>query len=432
MQRGLTQTVRPTVLLPRHRTEREARLGDGGVRHLALAAAAVLACVAAPSLVGPFDPRITVRVIPAVAVGAAIVWLGPRAAVRLPWRWLVAAAFIASISWAVALSASDGAAALTEPVSRPAEYLTTSESVASPRTFLASFTNRIDGYPIHVRGHPPGMVLLLWGLGEAGLGGAGWAAAVMIAAGCSAACAALIASRETSGEDLARAAAPFLVLLPAFVWIATSADALFMGVAAWGVTLAVLATGRIGARAAGLSFAGGAVLGCAIFLTYGAVLLAGIPLIVTIARRRVRLILPAAIAASAVVAVFALLGFWWLDGLLATRREYLAGAGGVRGYWFFLVANLGALALAIGPATVAGLTKLRSRGPWLLVGGAIAGVMLADLSGMSKGEVERIWLLFVPWLGLAAGALAASGSRAWLAANASAGLALQMLLRSPW
>ena len=36
----------------------------------------------------------------------------------------------------------------------------------------------------------------------------------------------------------------------------------------------------------------------------------------------------------------------------------------------------------------------------LLVGATTVVVALADASGMSKAEVERIWLPFVPWLTL--------------------------------
>jgi hypothetical protein len=47
---------------------------------------------------------------------------------------------------------------------------------------------------------------------------------------------------------------------------------------------------------------------------------------------------------------------------------------------------------------------------------------------MARGEVERIWLLFVPLL-----AVAAPGHRrGWLAAQAAVALAVQATLSSPW
>src|SRR5262249_56200471 len=81
-------------------------------------------------------------------------------------------------------------------------------------------------------------------MGGGGLGGSAWAGAVCIAGGVAAVPAVLAAVRDVAGEEMARRAAPFLVLTPAAIWIATSADAFFLGVGAWAVALVVLATGR--------------------------------------------------------------------------------------------------------------------------------------------------------------------------------------------
>ena len=87
------------------------------------------------------------------------------------------------------------------------------------------------------------------------------------------------------------------------------------------------------------------------------------------------------------------LGFWWWTGLAATRVRYAEGIATIRPYDYFVLANLAAFAVALGPATVAGLASLhrRSRLRWP-VGAALLAVAGADLSGLSKGEVERIWL----------------------------------------
>ncbi|MPY72608.1 MAG: hypothetical protein GEU92_21510 [Alphaproteobacteria bacterium] len=64
----------------------------------------------------------------------------------------------------------------------------------------------------------------------------------------------------------------------------------------------------------------------------------------------------------------------------------------------------------------------------VLPAAALVAVALADLSQLSRGEVERIWLPFVPWL-----ALAAPGHRrGWLAAQVAVALILQSVLVSPW
>jgi hypothetical protein len=89
-------------------------------------------------------------------------------------------------------------------------------------------------------------------------------------------------------------------------------------------------------------------------------------------------------------------------------------------------ANLACTVFIVGPATVAGLRRAgvaladrRSRpGVRLavLVFAALAALLVADLSGMSKAETERIWLPFAMWL-LAAGAFL-NRPRVWLAAQA--------------
>src|SRR5687767_411357 len=82
---------------------------------VALAVASLLAIIAAPSLVGPFDPRISARIVPAVMVGAIVTWYGPRAAILLPWRGLLVVALVASMAWALALAVSDGFDAVSAP-----------------------------------------------------------------------------------------------------------------------------------------------------------------------------------------------------------------------------------------------------------------------------------------------------------------------------
>ena len=63
---------------------------------------------------------------------------------------------------------------------------------------------------------------------------------------------------------------------------------------------------------------------------------------------------------------------------------------------------------------------------------ALVTVLVADLSGMSKAEVERIWLPFVPWL-LIGTALLTRRWRHWgLAGQLVFALAVQHLLATGW
>jgi len=385
-----------------------------------------------PPLAARVDPAPLAWAIPAVILGVATVALGPAVAKRLRWRSLLPGAAAVAAGWAVALALVRGPEELVRPLLAHTDYLAAVEAVSAPGAFLAGFTERIGTFPAHVRAHPPGMVLILWGLDRAGLSGPGWAAALQIAGGAAAVPAALVTARAVAGEARARAAAPFVALAPIATAGATSADALFAGVGAWAVTMVVLALGRRGPRAALLAAGGGVLFGTTLLLTYGGVLLGAVAAPAIVALRRAG---PAAIAAAVagvVVLAATLFGFWWPDGVAASLGEYGAGVSRFRPYPYFLMANLAAFAVVLGPATAAGLASLRHRGMWLLVGGAVLAVALADLSGLSKGEAERIWLPFAPWVLLSTAALAQARERAWLGANAITALAIAVTLRTPW
>ena len=391
----------------------------------------------APPIVGAVDVRLGHRVLPALVLAAAGVAWGPMLAAHLSWRRLLGAAALGATGFAVALAVIDPEG-LTRPLLGRGEYLHDVGRVGSPLGFLTGFTDRLPTYHTHTQGHPPGMVLLLWALDRAGLGGAGAAAALVIAGGAAAVPATLVTVRAVAGEAPARAAAPFLVLAPAAIWVASSADALYMGVVAGGIAILALAGAETRRRRGDLLAVGaGFLLGAACFLSYGAVLAAPVAAGVALAQRRLRPLVVAAGAGLALAAAFAAAGFWWPDGLAATRHAYVSGVASRRPYSYFLVANLAALALAVGPAAAVALSRLLGRDGSpaaarlaLVVGGAATGVLLADLSGLSKGEVERIWLFFVPWI-LAATALL-HRRRAWLGVQAGAALALAATVRTPW
>ncbi len=386
----------------------------------------------APPLFGDFDLRLSWRVLPAAAFALAVVMLGPRLARRLTWRGALLYSVAGLALWAVALSFVDGADALTAPLRNSNDYLVNLPAVESLQGFLSTYDQTLASYSIHAQGHPPGMILLLVALDRVGLGGAAWAAALVIGVGASASAAALVAVRNLAGEDRARACAPFLVLVPAAVWVATSADALFMGVSAWGVALMVVATSRSDHAGDLCAVGGGALLGAGLFLSYGIAPLGAVVLAVALARRRVRPLLIGAAAVIIVVALFAAGGFWWWDGLASTLERYRVGVARNRPLAPFFVSNLAALALVLGPAFAVALVRLKDARVWLLCGTAVLSVVLADLSGLSKGEVERIWLPFVPWLIVATSVLAARRRRWLLGAQALTALVLQVGVRSPW
>ena len=385
-------------------------------------------------LAGHLHPLLGPGILPASAFAIAAIVYAPRLSRRIGWIPLLVLAFAAAATWAILLALGIGPAGLTRSILALSDVSHDLAAVGSPGPFLSHFVDRIGEYAVHTRAHPPGLLLLLWWSSRLGLRGPGWEAALEIIGGAAAIPAVLIAVRDLAGEDAARAAAPFVALAPAAVFVATSADALFMGVSAWAVALLVCATGRRGRMSWVLSLAGGTLAGAALFLSYGLVLVLGIPLAVAVGRRRAWPLAIAAVPIAVWGLVFASAGFWWPAGLEATRHQYLVGVAKNRPYWYFLVADVAAFAIALGPAVAVALARLRDRRLWLLVGAALAAVAIANLSGMSKGEVERIWLPFAPWVLVACSTLAPTDgeARRWLGLQIAAALALQIAVRSPW
>jgi hypothetical protein len=383
----------------------------------------------APPLLGRFDLRIGPATLLAAAVGGMVVWWGPRVAATIPWRVLLLVTTVVASFWAVSLALVDGIDALTAPLAGPHDYLASVGGIDAPAIFLQSFVDRLATFSLHVQGHPPGMVLILWGMAAMGLGGTGWATVLVIATGASASAALLLVVRSTAGEVTARNLAPFLVISPAAIWIATSADSFFMGVGAWGIALLALGAQR---RSDRLALAGGVVLGALLFLSYGAVALAPVALVVAWVHRGLRQLAFALVGVLAVTMLFAAAGFWWFDGLEGTVVRYEAGVSAQRPFAWFVVANLGALALVLGPATAVGLARLRRAPAAALTWAALAGVLAANLSGLSKGEVERIWLIFVPWILVACATIDLRRARGMLALQGLVALAIQTGVRTPW
>ncbi|MFG1755280.1 hypothetical protein [Streptosporangium sandarakinum] len=429
--------------------------------------------------------------LPPPAFAALAVAALPALVTRLRFGAALLVAYGAALAWAVLLASSGEG--LAWPFTHRQEYLAVLPAVGGdPLGWLASFTERLPAYPTHVRGHPPLPVLVLWVLARVGLPGPLPAALLAVTTGCSATVAVALTVRRVAGEEAARRALPYLALTPAAVWIATTMDAFFAGVGAWGVAL--LVRGGTGGGPPGVLYgaAAGVLLGALPYLSYGLVPYLLVPVVAAVAVRITRAaVVGCLVGAAAVTAAFAAGGFRWPAGVAATHVEWAADPGAARPYLYFLVANLAVLALLTGPATAAGLAVLMDRatvaglavltgraaadpavpvgrtvarrviavgrtvaGPVIPVGrvpnrpGAAAGpvrwprggvgalvaaaavaVLALDVSGVTRGEVERIWVPYAVWISLAATAVP---GRRWLAAQAAIGLLLQGLVLSPW
>jgi methylthioxylose transferase len=396
---------------------------------------------------GWWEPHVGWGTITAVLIAAAAVLWGPSLAQRLPWRVLCLTAAATSAAWAFSLAMIDGwHRGFADRLTARHEYLRQVPTITDVGEAVRTFSRRIldfqpDSWITHVSGHPPGALLTFVWLDRIGLGGGAWAGLLCLLVGASAAAAVLVAVRALAEERLARLAAPFVAVAPTAIWIAVSADGYFAGVAAWGIALLALA---IRGHLPVLTGAGaGLLLGWGIFLNYGLGLMALVATAALICahswRAALTALVPAVLAALAVVAVFALAGFWWLDGYHLVQQRYWQGIALDRPFPYWVWGNLASVVCAIGLGSVAGLGRIfdiraiRARsGLHLLVLGAGLAILCADLSMLSKAETERIWLPFMIWLPAAAALLPPRSQRWWLAANVIGALTLNSLIFTNW
>jgi hypothetical protein len=378
-------------------------------------------------VLGEWLPHIGIGTPLSIMVAIAVVAWGPDLAARLPWRRALALGYVAGIFWIVSLALIDGwHRGIAGQLTSQDEYLSAVPGITDIGTMLRTFSSRIldfqlDSWITHVAGHPPGATLIFVWLDRLGLSGGAWAAIVCILAGGVVAVAVPATVAALGKPELARATLPFIVLFPGAVWMGVSADALFAGVTASGIALLALRT-RVSA------VGGGLLLGFGVFLSYGLVLIGVVALAVCAVTRSWRTLGLAVLAACAVVAVFAWAGFWWFDGYHLVVERYYQGIANDRPYWYWVWANLACLTLVLGPAVAAGLPRAWR---YPLVAAAILVILMADVSGLSKSEVERIWLPFAVWLVPAAGFLPGSPRR-WLAAQAVVALMVNHLLLTNW
>lgn len=404
---------------------------------------------AAAPIFGWWNAHVGWGTVPAIVIGLAVALWGPAVAQRLPWRAVPWVTWATACAWAFSLAMIDGwARGFARRLETTNEYLRQVPTVTDIPDALRTFSSRIldfqpDSWITHVSGHPPGALLTFVWLDRIGLSGGAWAGLLCLLVGSSAAAAIVVAVRALSGEELARRAAPFVAVAPGAIWIAVSADGYFAGVAAWGLALLALAvrgTVRIPVLAGA---AAGLLLGWGIFLNYGLGLIALVAVAVLVAaedvRSALRALIPAVLVALAVVGVFALVGFWWFDGYTLVQERYWQGIAANRPFQYWSWANFASVVCAIGLGSVAGLSRAfdldmikKRSGLHLLVLAALLAIVCADLSMLSKAEVERIWLPFTIWL-VAAGALLPPRShRWWLAANVIGALVLNHVILTNW
>jgi len=406
---------------------------------LALAVAAAL--VAAASMVGfallrsgaPLfleAPPLFARILPhrgsgtpfAIALGILGVVFAGRIATSVKWKVLGPLATGVAIAWTCSLALIDGwQRGWVDRLTTPDEYLHDLPKIGGLASFIRGFSSHIlefqpGSWTTHVSSHPPGATLIFLILDRIGLGGGGWAGAVVIAIGSSAGIAVCLTVRALGAPKAARQILPFAVFFPGAVWVGVSADGLFAGCAAWGVALAVIGCRRGGRLGFAATVIGGLLLGYTLYLSYGLILMGLVTATALAFSSHRRRWLTAIAAIIAVVATFTLSGFNWLQAEHLVTRRYYQGIASRRQYSYFVWANLAALTLSAGPAVAIGLrravsvsvsvvSRARRRTmdretlvPAALALAAFLAILIADVSGLSKAETERIWLPFGFWL----------------------------------
>jgi methylthioxylose transferase len=408
----------------------------------------------APPLLGDWAWRGGWASLVVLALVALTSWRGLLGALdHLTWRSLLALSWVTSVVWMVALALVDGPSGLGRILDHGTEYLQSARAIDDVGAMLRGYVARIPldspgNWPVHLAGHPPGAVLMFIGLDRVGLG-SWWASGlVVVAVAATVPAAVAVALDRLGARHAARQALPFLVIGPAAVLTAVSADAVFAATGAWAAAALAAATA---ARASwgryALAASAGLLFGWCLMESYGLVLLGALAVAVLLAangagRLRGQVAVVAGATAGGVVVAFAAAGFAWWQAYPALQERYWAGLASQRPGWYWVVGNLAALVLVAGPMLPAalgaggphltGLLRARPEPVAALVGAGLTMVAVADLSLMSKAEVERIWLPFLPWLMLSVVWLPDRWRRTGLVAQAVTALLLQHLVRTVW
>jgi hypothetical protein len=367
---------------------------------LTAVAVAVGARVGSPGapFTGEFRFKVTIGSLLAPAV-AATVLVAVRAGVldRLRWAALLAVAYVAAVWWALALALVDGGNGLASPVTASGEYLRDVDAVGSdPAAFVRSFVASSDHLTVATRTHPPAPVLFLWLLDRLGIDQPESLGLTLTLLGCLYIPLVAIAVRSLCHEPAARRLLPVLVLAPYAIWLAVSMDAVTLLIGAGFVCCGVLGSER--GRSWRWAVASGLLLGTAALFNYAVVWL-GVSVIATyFVRRRPMLNAFTGFSALIPLAVFRIWGFTWPSGLTAAQADFSLRVGPHRSWALWAALDVLLLLIACGPAFLRAVRRIRLTPGWPFLVGAGLAVLFAVTSGLSRGEVERSWLPFFPWL----------------------------------
>ena len=348
------------------------------------------------------------------ALFAAVVLL-PRS---VTWPRTAFLAGVVAIGFAVTVTLAaqtHGLSAISAPFRRPLEYYASVPLVRAMgvRAFATHFPDLGSRLSLHASTHGPSAVLFLWLLWKI-TGGSVLGVSLLVAlVGIAGALPTYAIARELADERGARLATLLFVCAPGvLIYSATSLDAVFMTVMACALAALVRYP-----RSPAWAVTAGVIWAIALSFTFGAFVLALFAIGIGVVAWRARAEATGPIVARAAMIVGGLvigclvlrltLGMNLLADFRAASRAHLHDPSRARPYLYWVVANIPAFLWVAGIVQTALFlywTRLAWRARTFGFETVLIGVVaLSTLSGLFLGEVDHIWLFFIPPLAAVAG-----------------------------
>jgi hypothetical protein len=275
------------------------------------------------------------------------------------------------------------------------EYLPTLPAFEyGTRFVLDRFAELVPALPVHSAGHPPGLLIVMHHLGlDTGMRLA-W---FCILVGALATPLTYVLARRLFEERTARIAGVLAVFSPALLhYGAVSPDAVYLTL---GLVAAIpLVSGR--------PVLGAVALAVVVLFAWSELAIGAWATILVLARDGLRPALKVAVACGIALlggqALLAAATGWDPIGTFqSTHHVYTVGIASRRPYWFWLFGSPTSFLLILGaPVAWLAFARLQQRAPEAIA--IFAVIAVAALAGFTKAETERIWLVLVPLVCVAA------------------------------
>ena len=374
--------------------------GGFALTALAVAVDARVGVGAAP-FTGHYDVRARPATLLAIAIAAGLI-VAVRAGLfeKLAFRWVLLLGWTGCAAWTLALGGAQRGG-LGAALKAPDGYLSDAGAVhGHVGSFLRTFVHDAPGYAPATRTHPPGALLVVALLRDAGLHSATALEVALVLLSALTVPAVAVATRSLCHGRAGRRVVPMLALAPWWMWAPLTLDGVAAAVSAIGIACGVVASERERSAATQrlLTAAGGLCLGAAAMVSYPTAWIGVAVVAVCFVRRRPLLIVLTAVWGLVPLALARIAGFTWADGLAVAQRDVSHRLGPHRSWPLWGLLDLVLLLVIAGPAVIAA-TRGTARTPgWPFLVGAGTAIVFAVAAGLALGEVERSWIPYAPWL----------------------------------